>query len=156
MLANEILRALQSLKFKSKFSGIFAADTVPRNLKSDHFIIVNTDISTGHGIHWYAIVRLGKVIECFDSLGIKEDQKNFICTHFNFPGIRYISFNTTQVQPLSSILCGQFVLYFLYERYHNLDLDFDDLLNSIFDNNLQKNDDTVSNFISLLRKEWHE
>jgi len=138
MLASEILSHLQSFPFKIHFGGIFSSDSIPKNLRNKHFLIVNTDVKSGPGKHWYTVLRLNDSIECFDSLGIQEDKKVFICNHFSFRGIRSITYNTTQVQPSSSILCGQYVLFFLFERYHNLDLNFDDLVNEIFSENMVK------------------
>lgn len=152
MLANEILRNLEQFHFKKYFEGIFAADTVPKKLPNKHFLIVNTDVSSGSGKHWFAIVRINNLIECFDSLGLKEEQKHFLCSHFNIKGISHVTYNVTQLQPTTSILCGQFVLYFLFERYYNLDMSFDDLLNESFSNNTNQNENTIQEFIENFLK----
>ena len=149
MLANELIDCLQKVIFKHFFLGIFAANTIPRKIKDKQFMIINNDYNTGPGKHWYAIARFKNLIECFDSLGINsEERKTFIFNHFKFRGTTHVIYNTSQLQPLSSILCGQFVLYYLFERYHNLDLTFDDLLNEIFNENLSQNDDIVLNFMN--------
>ena len=148
MLASEIISKLEKTIFKKYFAGIFSRDNIPRNLKDKHFIILNTDIKSGVGLHWYTVVRVNDLIECFDSLGIRDDQKNFICSNFNFKGISHVTFNTTQIQPSFSTLCGQYVLFYLFERYHNLDLEFDELVNIIFSEQLSKNDETVVTFMN--------
>lgn len=148
MLSNEIIRLLLKLPFKDFFDGIFARDNVPKQLKDRHFIILNTDIQSGPGKHWYTVLKINGVVECFDSLGIDDEKKKFLVENFNFRGAKYLDINRTQVQPSSSILCGEYVLYFLFERYTNLDMTFDDLLNEIFSNNLRENDVYVNNFIS--------
>jgi len=148
MLANELIAKLQKTFYKNNFAGIYASDKIPKTIKNKHFIILNTDPSSQPGRHWYAIVRINNVLECFDSLGNSNDQKLLITNRLNIKGVSFIQFNITQLQPTSSILCGQFVLYYLFERYHNLDLDFDELLNEIFTDDLQKNEETVLNFIS--------
>ena len=58
------------------FKGIFSIDTLPKYLKLCHFLICNTDISTGTGLHWFVLIRNSKNgMECFDSLGISPDKK---------------------------------------------------------------------------------
>ena len=69
-------------------------------------------------------------------------------SNFNFKGISHVTFNTTQIQPSVSTLCGQYVLFYLFERYHNLDLEFDELVNIIFSEQLSKNDETVVTFMN--------
>ncbi|MBM3939029.1 MAG: hypothetical protein FJ333_10330 [Sphingomonadales bacterium] len=147
MLSSELISALQTFTFKKYFAGIFSADTIPLTLKDNHFLILNTDVKSGPGKHWYGVVRIKNVIECFDSLGIQENQNQFLLHNFNFKGITHIHFNQTQVQPFTSPLCGQFVLFYLFERYHNHDFTFDDLLNEIFCEDLAKNDIIVQDFI---------
>lgn len=150
MLATELINIIQNNFFKKFFNGIFSADNLPTKLKNNHFIIVNTDVHSGPGKHWYAVVRRDDTIECFDSIGVTEEQKQFLSSHFNFKGISHLTFNTSQLQPLSSTLCGQYALYFLFERYHNFDWDFDDLLNEMFSENLDKNAQVVSKFMNNL------
>lgn len=147
MLANEILAHIERCFFKDTFVGIFASDNLPKRLKNYGFMIVNTDVKTGPGKHWYVIVRYGNVLECFDSLGVKPERKEFLYSHFRFRGLKYITYNTTPVQPITSTHCGEFVLYYLFERFHNLDYDFDDLLNEIFTEEQNKNDEVVLSYI---------
>ncbi|MBM3938369.1 MAG: hypothetical protein FJ333_06915 [Sphingomonadales bacterium] len=147
MKSTEIVAALEKFPFKKFFGGIFPSDKVPTTLKKNYFWIINTDVSNGPGKHWYCILRLGSVLECFDSLGVSEAQKCFLCTHFKTKSITHISFNHTQIQPFSSSLCGQYVLFYLFERYHNVDLDFDSLLNECFVECTEKNDEAVKLFI---------
>lgn len=148
MLASEILNFLEKQHFKNFFGGIFSSDNVPKTLKNKHFLVINTDVQSGPGKHWYVILRIHNLLECFDSLGVQTERKAFLSSHFRFKGLTHITYNTTQIQPNTSALCGQYVLYFLFERYHNLDYDFDDLLNEIFSNNMTTNDEYVSKFIT--------
>lgn len=148
MLTHELLFQIQKFNFKVNFQGIFSADNIPSKIEKSKFVIVNTDVSTGPGKHWYALVRLNNLIECFDSLGVTEDRKQFICSHIK--QVRFVSVNLTPLQPLSSQLCGQFVLYYLFERYQNLDLKFSELLNQCFDNDLLRNEQIVNTFMT----EW--
>ncbi|MBM3938634.1 MAG: hypothetical protein FJ333_08300 [Sphingomonadales bacterium] len=136
--------------FKTQFEGIFSYDTIPKHFKNRNFIIVNTDISSGPGKHWFCIVKNNGMIECFDSLGVTTAKQSFLRNHFAIRGITHVTFNVTPVQPLDSTLCGQFVLYFLFERYHNLDMTFDDLLNDIFTLDLERNNTQIIEFMNTL------
>jgi len=153
MLSTQISSKIEHFPFKKYFSGIFAIDKIPRVLKNYHFIVVNTDISSGPGKHWFCIVRLHNVIEIFDSLGLPDVNKQLFISHFNVRGISYISFNHTRLQPLTSSLCGEYVLNFLFERYHNLDLTFDDLVNECYSDQTKVNEDAIVLFI---QKYLHE
>jgi len=147
MFANELISFLKQVNFKENFGGIFAADTIPKNLPKNHFIIVNLDPQHLPGSHWIGVVRLNNLVECFDSLGTTANKQEFIKSKCVFKGVTHLSYNISPVQPLTSHKCGEFVLYYLFERFHNLDLDFDELLNDIFTDELTKNDTTVCEFI---------
>ena len=129
---HEYLNAFPVLK--KHFKGIFSIDTLPKVLKFRQFLICNTDIKTGAGLHWFVLIRNSKYgIECFDSLGISSYKKDQLTKYCKFRGIEELEFNETQFQPNNSNECGLFTLYFLVERMHNLDLSFDELLEEIFD-----------------------
>ena len=126
---------------KKFFLGTFSIDTVPKVIPLNHFLICNTDTSSGSGLHWFALFRFSKQdLECFDSLGISQEKKDLL-TSLNFKGVSNLVFNVTQVQPNESISCGQFAVYFLFERLHNLDFSFHELLNELFVDNLIKNEE---------------
>ena len=127
--------------------GIFSADTLPQKLKKNHFIICNTDISSGPGKHWYCVVKLAQdTLELFDSLGIDEPKRAFIASHFRQRGIYKIKFNVTAVQSDLTSTCGRFVLYFLVNRFYNKDLHFTDFLNEFFVKSQSTNEDIVNKF----------
>ena len=143
MYANDLVSAIKHTHFKSRFSGIFACDTVPKNLKDGHFIIINRDSQSQRGSHWFCAVRLKNTIEIFDSLSVKQSDKSFLLRTFSFRGITEIVFNVTQVQPDYSTLCGQYCLVFLMERYHNLDMSYNELINQFLSDNVSENDKIV-------------
>jgi hypothetical protein len=47
-------------QLKKHFKGIFSINTLPKSLKFRDFLICNTDISTGPGIHWFFILKINK------------------------------------------------------------------------------------------------
>ena len=143
---NEFFESLANLK--KFFLGVYSINTCPRKIPFNHFLICNTDISSGSGLHWFALFRFSREeIECFDSLGVDE-HKLEVLKSLKLNGISNLIFNKTQVQANESTSCGQFCLYFLYERLHNLDFSFHELMNEIFVNDLRKNEEQVQNFTS--------
>ncbi|MBM3939130.1 MAG: hypothetical protein FJ333_10840 [Sphingomonadales bacterium] len=151
MLGTELLNEINKLPFRKYFRGICSADTIPAKLKHKESLIINTDLSTGPGIHWYCVVRIHDVLECFDSLSVSPEKKIFLESHFNFKGLKFIAYNSTQLQPLESSLCGQYCLFYLYERYHNFDLDYSTLINEALSENVASNDQIVSQFYGELK-----
>jgi hypothetical protein len=131
---------------KNHFVGVFSIDTIPKTLKYRKFCICNTDLQTGSGKHWICFVRNHKhSIELFDSLGIDEEKKSLIKKYCKF-NTKEIIFNETQFQANFSDTCGLFVLYFLYERFFNLDISFEDLINDIFVEDVVENEKKVKEF----------
>ena len=149
MLSSEFAEKLSQFpNLRKHFNGVYSADTIPIRLRNKSFIICNTDIEKGSGKHWYCIVKLkNSVLECFDSLGIDSEKKTFLKSHLNQKNIQKIKFNVTQVQSSVSDTCGHFVLYFIVHRFHNQDLTFTELVNNIFEKNVEKNESLVSNYI---------
>ena len=133
---------------KKNFKGVFAINTIPKNLKYRHFCICNTDKNNGSGIHWFCFVRTSKeTIECFDSLGVNDEKKQTLKSSCKFKGIKEMIFNETQFQSDVSDTCGLFSIYFIVERMFNLDLSFEEILSDIFDpENHLENENKVKEF----------
>ena len=133
---------------KKFFLGTFSIDTVPKVIPLNHFLICNTDTSSGPGVHWFALFRFSKQeLECFDSLGISQEKKD-VLTLLNIKGVSKLVYNVTQVQANDSTSCGEFAVYFLFERLHNLDFSFHELVNELFVEDLTKNEEEVKSFFS--------
>ena len=153
MLSDQILQFFATFPQLNKyFLGVFSIDTVPKKIPINHFLVCNTDTSKGDGIHWFALFRPTKNnLECFDSLGVTF-QKTEILRLINFSGVCKLKFNESQIQPDSSSLCGEFCIYFLFERLHNLDYKFNELVNELFSDNLEDNEKNVLCFLVDLKK----
>ena len=147
MLSPEIVQFFLNFhKLHKYFLGVFSIDTLPKRIPINYFLICNTDTSSGPGIHWFALFRASKSnLECFDSLGVNT-AKQQILRAINFSGVKKLKFNESQLQPNNSSLCGQFSIYFLFERLHNLDYKFHELLNELFSDNLDTNQKVVECF----------
>ena len=148
MYANELISALKHTHFKDRFVGVFARDTVPKNLKDGHFIIINRDLHSERGSHWFCVLRFKNTVEVFDSLGLRDADKLYLLETFSFRGVSQIIFNVTQVQPDYSPLCGQYCLAFIMERYLNLDMPYDELVNYVLTSDVSKNDEIVKQLMT--------
>jgi len=148
MKSSELVKCISEFPYLNTFfAGIYAKDNIPKKLKHNNFIIVNTDFLNGPGIHWYCLLKINDCIECFDSLGVDSDKKSFL---FSLPIVKKsteLDLNTTPLQLPNSSTCGGFVLYFLINRYHNLDMNYDDLLNDLFEVRAEVNESKVKSFL---------
>jgi len=134
---------------KELYAGCYSSDNLPRAIKTNNFIIINTSPSESAGKHWFCIYRPHpSKLEVFDSLGIDSDKKNVIINSCTFNGITEIEWNKTIFQSGHSISCGKYVLYFLFERLFNQDISYKDLLEEIFVENIEKNEQKVEEFYS--------
>ena len=90
MLSSDFEKYLDNFEtVKKHFQGTYSAENLPKKLKPNSFIICNTDVSSGIGIHWYCVFKHGSnILECFDSLGIDSTKKHFLEEHFNQPKIK--------------------------------------------------------------------
>ena len=149
MTATELHQFFELLpNLKKFFIGIYSIDTCPKKIPLNHFLICNTDISSGSGLHWFTLFRFSREdLECFDSLGVNEEKLELLKS-LKFNGVSNLIFNVTQIQGNESTSCGQFCLYFLVERLSNLDFSFHELLNEIFFNDVKKNEEEVQKFLS--------
>jgi hypothetical protein len=147
MLGSEFEKYFDNfVELKKYFLGVFSIDTLPRRIKSNFFCICNTSPSNCEGEHWFCIVKVERnCLELFDSLGVNYEKELFYKKSLYFPE-KYLTFNITQFQPNSSLNCGYFCLYFLFQRMHNLDLNFDDVLETFFDISETENDKRVVEF----------
>lgn len=138
---------------KNHFLGIFSIDNLPQTIPFRKFLICNTDIASGKGIHWFCCVKTcTKFIELFDSLGFDVIKQNLFKTYCKFR-TKKIVFNETGFQETTSDTCGKFCIYFIINRMYNLDTIFEDLLEDIFsDSNCSNNEKLVEKFCSEILK----
>jgi hypothetical protein len=146
MYSSQIANKCQRLK---SFTGVFAADKLPRTLNElPSSLIVNTHKSSMPGEHWVAIyVNENGFGEYFDSFGMApyvdeiKDFLNSVCKD----GWTY---NTSAIQGLSSIKCGQFCIVFIWFR--NLGFTMNQVLSLFSKQDGMTNDQIVDEFFSLL------
>lgn len=108
-------------------------------------VIYNESKRGDFGSHWISLILYeangggGVYADIFDSLGLHKELSGI-----KFPSrVRKINTNTCRVQPLSSLTCGMYCLYFLYYRLRNFSMD---RILSNFGNNYTANDKRVEMF----------
>jgi hypothetical protein len=147
MLGSEFEKYFEHFtELKKKFLGIFSIDTLPKRITKNHFCICNTSPSNADGEHWFCVLKIStNHLELFDSLGIAKDKEDFYKKSLPFKE-KFLTFNVTQFQSNESQNCGMFCIYFLFQRFHNLDLEFDETLAECFDSDVNLNDENVIKF----------
>lgn len=153
MLSNEFEEIFRHYpNINAVYIGTFSADRLPRRLKNCQFAIINTDLSTNEGIHWYVALRYNsKLLEVFDSLSIDNEKKVFLKNNLKLPGVQEIEFNTTQFQKNDSVSCGKHCIYFIINRLYNMDHSFKRLLSEIYSDDLSENERRVEEFYAFVK-----
>lgn len=131
------------LKGIKGFKGCLPKDLFKGKIKKLESAVVNMDDSTGPGTHFVAYYNNPKseYVNYFDSYAVQppEQIKRYLLTSG-----KKIAWNTSQYQPIGSVLCGYYCIYVLKELAKGKS--FYDVL-SIFDmNNLTKNDNFIKRY----------
>jgi hypothetical protein len=145
---NEFLEYFSKVPIvQTLFNGVFAINKLPRTLAFRHFFICNLSPADHPGSHWLAVIRSHKdSIEVFNSLGY--ENLDSLMPHLKFRKKFEIHFNNQQLQSNISLNCGLFCIYFILHRALNFDLSFTDLLEQIFQTDLNTNEIKVTSFCS--------
>jgi len=128
---------------KPVFEGVFPSDCLPKKLVYPAAYIANTDPKIKPGTHWIAMY--------FDHDG----NGDYMDSYGRMPLPKFKSFlnkqchdwqyNNKQLQAPLTATCGQYCIYFLYQRSRGMPLQ--KILNS-FGNDGFKNDEMVTNFVN--------
>lgn len=142
------IRHILNIIIPSKFdTGVYASDQL-ENLRSDNIaIIFNSDESYKPGTHWLGLFKneREKTIEFFDSYGMNINFYSSYLEKFMLKNYKISRVNKFQLQSNFSEVCGQYCLYFLFNRVNNIT--YDEII-SKFDNNLINNDLIVESFVN--------
>jgi hypothetical protein len=109
---------------------------------TEHYI-VNSDPSNMPGRHWMCIFNSNPV-EFFDPLGYNP-------SHYGFEDklSKYFVYNNIRLQGSSSLLCGEFCIFYLYFRRKGFVMD--DIIHYLH-NSFIENDSIVGAFVNKLIK----
>ena len=133
---------------KLSFRGVYATDEI-KSIKTVSFpssFVVNLNPSNKPGSHWVAVYfDKNGVGKYFDSFGSYPPHKvvHFLCSHAK--GWQY---NCMQVQELYTMTCGQFVVFYIYQKSQGLTLEV--ILHKYCStHNKLRNDLLVRDFVKL-------
>ena len=94
------------------FRGICSRDGLAHAIRKECGIISLDDIQ-GPGTHWVCCTNLDNVVEYFDPFGLI--MPNEALTYFRTSGKRIV-YSMDEIQNRSTVLCGYWCLYYLFER----------------------------------------
>ena len=90
------------------FRGVFMKDQLPHKIRKNESMIINLDDSAGQGTHWVCFSKRDKIINYFDSFGVKPPTE--LLKYFkNFQ----VCYNIDQNQNFNEVICGHLCLDFL-------------------------------------------
>ena len=129
----QIVNYLNSDRYTSKhFVGVFARDEIIKQILKPGLYVVNTDISSGPGIHWVCIYVNSNQVDYFDSLGLPPD--NFL--NFLRRQKKKYLYSTKQLQSTQSDVCGDYCILYAYFKCRGYSLlDFVNLFTNYVDYN---------------------
>ena len=143
MFSHELRECLKLIK--TPHSGVYARDRMPVKVQTPSGIIVNTDPHTKPGTHWVAIyINRDRVGEFFDSYG-SQPQDQFV-TYLQRQCIQF-RYSRRMLQDISSHVCGQYCVLFLY--YRSLGVSMDKFL-ELFTDDTKINDTVVDRLFNEL------
>ena len=103
-----------------------------------------------HEHHWIVLHRnLLGFYELFDSLGDKSNAFCEVQTHFKSKA--NLTCNENPLQSDKSSSCGEFVIFYIYHRYWDDDIPFNEFIQSNFTNSLETNEVKVKKFVEDLK-----
>ncbi|MBP1526294.1 MAG: hypothetical protein H9Q67_07375 [Spiroplasma ixodetis] len=95
-------------------------DQLPNKIRKNESMIINLDDSIGQGTHWVCLVKKGKIINYFDSFGVKPPTEllNYFALQNQKPKASYLEnfnvyYNVDQNHNFNEVICGHLCLDFL-------------------------------------------
>src|SRR5215475_12815107 len=126
------MQILYTLRHVKSFLGVYPSDLIPRSITRSGCLILNTDPHNLEGSHWLAIHLTSMAYSgyYFDSYGLPPDIPQFLsflrrnCTVWDY--------NRTQLQGLTSTVCGKYCcLFALYTDRGFTPKQFDALFDAV-------------------------
>ena len=96
------------------YRGTFSKDMLPIKPKFSESMVINLqDYFAGSGTHWVAMYTDSNQYEYFDPFGVVPPD---LVLHYMQKSKKEIIYNSTQVQNISSIMCGYFCVFYIKNR----------------------------------------
>ena len=133
---------------KKSYIGTFPGCLIPSIKSKRYSFITNTDLHHEHGEHWNAWVVHGDKILFFDSFGRDPRDPSFPEIYKDVVNrFETFKYTKTQIQNVTSSMCGYYCIHFLYVL--SLGLDFDFFMNE-YTYDFRRNDIDVIEFVNNL------
>ena len=102
------------------FCGTWASDELShlKMKKHPYCIVANTDLKTGKGKNWVGFYVEKGSIDFFDTYG----RDVLPCFKYFLNKRRKYKYNKKRIQSYGSSVCGEYCIYFLYQRYKGLSM----------------------------------
>ena len=113
--------------------GVFARNELPQGTLLPGAYVVNSHEAPGQ--HWF-LLYVGETVELYDSLGKSPRDYNLKMN---------CVYSTDKIQPVYSVSCGLYVLYFLFWRSRGIPM------NVLFDSLRENGEEIVKNHFSHLK-----
>ena len=132
------------------FRGVFPRDKLPRvNIQRPTAYVINTDHSTGRGLHWVCVWFDGQGrAEYFDSFGLPPVHPSI--KHFIVRNCIYYRYNQRLLQSLTSSACGLYAVYYILMKSRGSSLARVQAV--FFVNNLWGNDRRVWSLVQQMKR----
>ena len=114
------------------FRGIYSRDGLPKKIRKECGII-NLNDMTGPGTHWVCYRNIDNLVEYFDPFGLIMPNEALEYFRTASPSGKRIVYSMDEIQNLSTVLCGYWCLYYLFERQRGNSI-LDVIHNPHFDN----------------------
>ena len=102
---------------RTHFLGVFARDQLPTPSQYPACFVANTDPISLPGTHWVAFFYVSPThLEFFDSYGEPPHFYNFSISN----KITTLKSNSRPLQNLRTTVCGQFCIYYLFQRSRSM------------------------------------
>ena len=135
------------LQTSRNFLGCFPIDELPSFPKRmPASLIVNTDISTGPGVHWLALALEEDKCYYFDSFGLpilEEPLLNYLKPHYH-----KVTYSDVCIQHKESNNCGGFCILFI--KNVNSKSSYKKFLSNFHHLDIEENDIIVSQWLNVL------
>ena len=122
-----------------RFNWVYSRDNLPHKIKDGAYVI-NFDEYSDIGTHWIALHANSETATYFDSFGVDHIPKEIKRIINN----KNIIANVFRIQAYDSVMCGYFCIGFINYMFKGNSLT--DFTNIFSLNNLEKNDDIISNY----------
>jgi hypothetical protein len=90
------------------YLGCFSRDELPEKPPDNCSFVMNTDQSTGPGIHWQAVVLKRGVLHFFDSFGKPPKPVSY------FKKFSRVLYSSAKCQHVTADTCGYYVIYVIF------------------------------------------